>query len=60
MTNAVVSRCCDARRVASAEAACGVPGREDVDALVDSFRPELMELCHAWAKGARFVDLNVQ
>ena len=46
-----------ARRVASAEAACGVPGREDADALVDSFRPELMELCHGWAKGARFVDL---
>ena len=32
-------------------------GREDVDALVDAFRPELMDLCHGWAKGARFVDL---
>lgn len=44
-----------ARRVGKAAADAKMP--VDVPQYVASFRPELMELLSAWARGARFADL---
>jgi ATP-dependent RNA helicase DOB1 len=30
---------------------------KDVEEYVDSFKPELMEICFAWARGAKFAEL---
>lgn len=46
-----------ARRVGRATAEAGVPGSEDMDEYVDSFRPDLMEIVAAWCSGARFADI---
>ena len=44
-----------ARRVAKVEHECRMT--KDVEEYVDSFKPDLMELCYAWARGAKFADL---
>lgn len=44
-----------ARRVGKAALDAKMP--VDVPQYVASFRPELMELVSAWARGARFADL---
>ena len=44
-----------ARRVAKVEHECRMT--KDVEEYVDSFKSDLMELCYAWAKGAKFAEL---
>jgi ATP-dependent RNA helicase DOB1 len=44
-----------ARRVAKVEHECRMT--KDVEEYVDSFKPDLMELCYAWARGAKFAEL---